>query len=604
MVLLAQPDSIWLKPVAGTGEIVEQIMQARFSIDAGQPLWTGVCGEAFRTQKPAVNNDILNSTQGQPWQQAARETGVAACVAVPLIKAGESIGVLLFFVGKSWAKDEEIVALMVRIAENVSFALDNFERAGEKARADAQKERLARMLAALSATNEAIVRATSRDELFELVCEAAAKGGRFNSTSILLARPDSDHTDMVAVAGPTAANMRRVKVSINADHPEGRGLCGNAGSVPGSATSPTSSCSCRRWATGSPPSRASNRESVIGASVVVWIVHALTLSGVRNASVVNVIVTVAKIVPDPDLHRDRGRRLLSSGCSPRTSGAMTPVWGTTMDQVKNMMLGTVWVFIGIEGAVVYSNSGTEGRRPRDGARIPRACSRLLLAVNLLSYGLMAQADIAGLSDPSMAGLLETQVGSWEQVHLRRARGLVARGTDRLGAAGRRDPAAAGPGTCSRRRSPGDTDGAPVSALWLTNLCVQAMLLWTLVNENTYTDLIYLATSLILLPYLWSAAFQVKLALTGETYGDGHARTRDLLVGLVALGYAVWLVYAGGWEYVLVAGLFYLVGTALFVWARMENHLPLLSGVERALVGVVAAGSVVAVVGLAQGWVTV
>ena len=228
VVLLAEPDSIWLKPAAGTGAIVEQIMRAPFSIDAGNPYGTGVCGRAFRTQQPAVNNDILNSTQGQPWHQAARETGVTACVAVPLIKADESIGVLLFFVGKLWAEDEEIVALMARIAENVSFALDNFERAGEKARADAQKERLGRMLAALSATNEAIVRATSRTELFELVCEAAAKGGRFNSTSILLARSDSDYTDMVAVAGPTAGNMRRVKVSINADHPEGRGLCGNA----------------------------------------------------------------------------------------------------------------------------------------------------------------------------------------------------------------------------------------------------------------------------------------------------------------------------------------------------------------------------------------
>jgi diguanylate cyclase (GGDEF)-like protein len=228
VVLLAEQDSIWLKPAAGTGAIVEQIMRAPFSIDAGNPYGTGVCGRAFRTQQPAVNNDILNSTLGQPWHQAARDTGVTACVAVPLIKADESVGVLLFFVGKLWAEDEEIVALMARIAENVSFALDNFDRAGEKARADAQKERLGRMLAALSATNEAIVRATSRTELFELVCEAAAKGGRFNSTSILLARSDSDYTDMVAVAGPTAENMRRVRVSTNADHPEGRGLCGNA----------------------------------------------------------------------------------------------------------------------------------------------------------------------------------------------------------------------------------------------------------------------------------------------------------------------------------------------------------------------------------------
>jgi diguanylate cyclase (GGDEF)-like protein len=228
VVLLAQPGSTWLEPVAGTGEIVEQIKQARHSVDPDSIYGNGVCGRAFRTQKPCVNHDILNSAQGRPWQQTARETGVTACVAVPLIKSGQSVGVLLFFVGESWAEDEEIVALMARIAENVSFALENFERASEKAKTDAQKERLARMLSALSTTNEAIVRATSRAELFELVCEAAAKGGRFNSTSILLARSDIDIMDMVAVAGPTASNMRRVKVSNNADRPEGRGLCGNA----------------------------------------------------------------------------------------------------------------------------------------------------------------------------------------------------------------------------------------------------------------------------------------------------------------------------------------------------------------------------------------
>ena len=228
VVLLAQPGSTWLEPVAGTGEIVEQIKQSRHSVDPDSIYGNGVCGRAFRTQKPCVNHDILNSAQGRPWQQTARETGVTACVALPLIKSGQSVGVLMFFVGKSWAEDEEIVALMARIAENVSFALENFERASEKAKTDAQKERLARMLSALSTTNEAIVRATSRAELFELVCEAAAKGGRFNSTSILLARSDIDIMDMVAVAGPTASNMRRVKVSNNADRPEGRGLCGNA----------------------------------------------------------------------------------------------------------------------------------------------------------------------------------------------------------------------------------------------------------------------------------------------------------------------------------------------------------------------------------------
>ena len=183
-VLLAEPDSIWLKPVAGTGEVIDQIARTRFSIDPDNVYGKGICGRAFRTQKACINRDVLNSAQARPWHELGREVGVMAGVALPIIKAGRSIGVLLFFISKSWAMDEEIVALMARIAENVSVALDNLDRASEKARTEAQKERLARMYAALSATNEAIMRAKTREELFQLVCDAAVNGAKFISTTI------------------------------------------------------------------------------------------------------------------------------------------------------------------------------------------------------------------------------------------------------------------------------------------------------------------------------------------------------------------------------------------------------------------------------------
>jgi len=228
VVLLAEPDSIWLKPVAGTGEIVERITRTRFSIDPDNVYGTGVCGNAFRTQKPCINNDILNSAQGRPWRQAGRETGVVACVALPLIKAGKSVGVLMFFVSKSWAADEEIIALLARMAENVSFALDNFDRADEKAKADEQEERLARMFAALSATNEAIMRAKSRAELFDLVCEAAVHGGKFSSTTIAFAESNSEFLRVVASNGPNADEMRKQEFAITDSVPQGRGLTGIA----------------------------------------------------------------------------------------------------------------------------------------------------------------------------------------------------------------------------------------------------------------------------------------------------------------------------------------------------------------------------------------
>ena len=44
----------------------------------------------------------ISSTRrrGGPGSRPRAKTGVTACVALPLIKAGESVGVLMFFVGK------------------------------------------------------------------------------------------------------------------------------------------------------------------------------------------------------------------------------------------------------------------------------------------------------------------------------------------------------------------------------------------------------------------------------------------------------------------------------------------------------------------------
>lgn len=226
VVLLAEPDTHWLEPVAGTGEAIDLITQTRFSSDPDNVYGKGICGEAFRTQRPCIERDIPKSATAS--QAKGRGSGMMACVALPLTRFGNSIGVLIFFIGNTWSRDGEIIALLAGIAENVSVALDTFGRTTERAKAEAERERLSRMFAALSATNEAIMRARSRLEMFELVCAAAAHGGGFNSTSILLAKPGDDILEMMAVAGPTAENARRLTVSHNETRPEGRGVCGRA----------------------------------------------------------------------------------------------------------------------------------------------------------------------------------------------------------------------------------------------------------------------------------------------------------------------------------------------------------------------------------------
>ena len=347
--------------------------------------------------------------------------------------------------------------------------------------------------------------------------------------------------------------------------------------------------------------------AIIGASIVLWIVHAMTLRGVQTAAVVNVVVTIAKVVPIVVFIAIAAVGFKAGLFTADIWGKATEIdgatLGDTMSQVKNMMLVTVWVFIGIEGAAVYSQRA--GKRKDVGRATVMGFAgvlALLLLVNLLSYGLMAQAELAGVPDPSMAGVLENEVGSWGAAFI--SIGLVV---SLLGALIAwvllcveilRLPAMEG--VMPKALAKENAHGAPATALWVTNLCVQALLLWTLANESTYTNLVYLATSLILLPYLWSAAYQVLLAVRGETYESGHGRTRDLVIGVVGLAYAVWLVYAGGLEYLLIAAVFYLVGTALFVWARRESRLPTFTAPEWVVVAVVALASVAAVVMMATG----
>jgi arginine:ornithine antiporter/lysine permease len=134
--------------------------------------------------------------------------------------------------------------------------------------------------------------------------------------------------------------------------------------------------------------------------------------------------------------------------------------------------------------------------------------------------------------------------------------------------------------------------------------VQLFLIITLFSASTYLSLIYLATSMILVPYLWSAAYALLLAVRGETYeNDGRDRTKDLLIGAIAVIYAVWLVYAGGTKYLLLSALLYAPGVILFAKAKRELGKPVFTNVEKLIFAAVIVGAVVAAYGLYDGFLT-
>jgi arginine:ornithine antiporter/lysine permease len=347
--------------------------------------------------------------------------------------------------------------------------------------------------------------------------------------------------------------------------------------------------------------------AVIGASVLLWAVHFLVLRGIKEAAFINLVTTVAKVVPLLLFVLIAIFAFKLDIFTADIWGVKNPDLGSVMNQVRNMMLVTVWVFIGIEGASIFS-ARAEKRSDVGKATVIGFITVLLflVLVNVLSLGIMTQPELAKLQNPSMAAVLEHVVGHWGAVLI--SVGLII---SLLGAllswvllCAEIMFAAAKDHTMPEFLRRENANHVPVNALWLTNAMVQIFLIITLFSASTYLSLIYLATSMILVPYLWSAAYALLLAVRGETYeGFAAERRKDLIIGGIALIYAVWLLYAGGVKYLLLSALLYAPGAILFAKAKLELKQAVFTNVEKLIFAAVVIGALVAAYGLYDGFLT-
>jgi len=88
--------------------------------------------------------------------------------------------------------------------------------------------RLSRILAALNATNEAIMRTPTPEDLFAAICDAAVNGGNFTAASVCLIDDNTSDARVSAVSGAGAEHVREMRFCVDETQPEGNGLVGTA----------------------------------------------------------------------------------------------------------------------------------------------------------------------------------------------------------------------------------------------------------------------------------------------------------------------------------------------------------------------------------------
>ncbi|WP_291314538.1 basic amino acid/polyamine antiporter [Corynebacterium sp. UBA2622] len=345
----------------------------------------------------------------------------------------------------------------------------------------------------------------------------------------------------------------------------------------------------------------------VSVSAMTWLIFFGLSRGIREAAVMNLVTTVAKLVPIVSFI------VLVAFLGFSWDRFTLDFWGKGSGiplsrQLQGIMLFTVWVFIGIEGASVYSKQ-SKTRTDVGRATVVGFLSVLflLVAVSTLSYGVLTREELAALPENSMGAVLDAVVGPWGGAFISLGLCLSVLGAYVSWQMLCAEPLVmmAGDGLLPRRLAATNRAGAPWLAQLVSTAVIQLFVIIFFASETSYNAMVQLATIMYLLPYIFTALYLVLLAARASRGGSIRFATprenrRHLAVGALALVYSLWLIYAADPVYVLLGALAVVPGLIAYVWTRLAARQRLFNAFEWVVVALVVVGAAFAVAGLADG----
>lgn len=347
--------------------------------------------------------------------------------------------------------------------------------------------------------------------------------------------------------------------------------------------------------------------AIIVSLVGIWTFHFMILRGVEQATFINTIVTIAKIVPLIVAVLAFIFFFNYSQFAENFFGGVGMPEKTLVAQVRDTMLITVFVFIGIEGASVYSRFAK--RRSDVGTATILGfvgVTGLMVAVTLLPYATAPRAAIAGVQNPSLAGALELVVGHWGAVFISIGVLISVLGAYLAWSLICAEVlfAAAKSKDMPRLFAAQNGNRVPANALWLTNIVVSLFVISTYWSRDAFNFMLDMTSVTSLLPYLLVAGYGILLARSGVGYETTpEQRGRDQIFAWIAAIYTVFMFIAAGLKYVLLVAVLLVPGTILYLWARREQNARIFTPAELIVFAVTLIAGAVGLYGLLTGIIT-
>ncbi len=319
-----------------------------------------------------------------------------------------------------------------------------------------------------------------------------------------------------------------------------------------------------------------NLNALLLSSLIIWGFMLLIRKGVKTAALINLIGTIAKIMPlvffiimafvafKWDIFKSALLNSFTADFSVKD----------LLLNVRATMVITLWCFIGIESAVVLSG---RAKKQSDVAKATLlgflSCLGVYMLISLLPFGFLGRGEISAYPNPSTAGVLESAIGpvgaiimnlgliisvlfawlSWELISIEAPY------------------AAAKAGTFPKIFAKENENAAPTFSLLVTTIGMQIALFIAFFSANAWDTMLNITAVMILPAYLVTTLYLMKNARKKHFNTDwGISRAKIFIIGLLGSIYAIWLIYAANLKYLAMAVVFFAIGIPIFLIAKKER----------------------------------
>jgi len=225
--------------------------------------------------------------------------------------------------------------------------------------------------------------------------------------------------------------------------------------------------------------------------------------------------------------------------------------------------------------------------------------------SVLSMGVLTRAELAELGNPPMAGILASVVGPWGAALINFGVILSLAGA-LLGwtiIAADCPYSAAKTGVFTKNFARENKNGSPSFSLFATNGIIQLFLIVIYFNDSTYQAFYNISASMIMIPYLFSALYYLKVTIKKEGFesASGSTLLTAKIFAVMGTVYGVWLLYSSGLISALATSLLYAPGILVYIYGKKEKNQPYLDNTKDRVIAAALVGfAIISVVLIAKG----